>query len=144
MSLPNDPQKFAEFLKLLNVCYQLSDEKLNGIQTTYDKYEYKYFSEMFGLLTDNFDHYNDDWKFFTEDLSHHISKRIHQRFSIKGEELSDNIGTVIEQLENETEYSLLGLGSGWDMIDVWVIKQSDKPKLLELAKELGFAKYEAY
>lgn len=144
MSLPKHPEKFAQFLKLLNHCYQLSDEKLTEIQTTYQENEYDEFYHLFELLTENFDYYNDDWKFATADLSGYISERIHQEFSIDidedseyGELFSADLEAVIDQLENESEYSLLPIASGDDTIDVWVVQKSDKPKLIELADELG-------
>ncbi|MBE9579012.1 MULTISPECIES: hypothetical protein [Moraxella] len=141
MSLPKNPEKFTEFLKLLNYCYQLSDEKLNDIQNTYAENEYDEFYELFELIEGSFDNHWDDWRFYSEDLCDYIGKRINQQFFIDDEEVQGDINVVINHLENQTEYSLLGLESGSDDINIWVVKKSDRPTLLELAKSLGLMAY---
>lgn len=141
MSLPKNPQKFAQFLKLLNHCYQLSDEQLNEIQQTYQENEYDEFYHLFNLLAENFDYHNDDWRFYSEDLCDYISKRINQEFFVDDEEVLGDINVIINHLESQTEYSLFGLESGGDDINIWVVKKSDRPTLLELAKSLGLEVY---
>lgn len=141
MSLPKNPQAFAEFLKLLNHCYQLSDEQLNEIQDTYQENEYEEFYHLFKLLEKNFDYHNDDWRFYSEDLCDYIGKRINQEFFVDDEDVLGDIEVVIANLESETDYSLLGLESGGDDINIWVVKKSDRPKLLELAETLGLLAY---
>lgn len=141
MSLPKKPQAFAEFLKLLNHCYQLSDEQLNDIQHTYEENEYDEFYDLFNLLEENFDNHFDDWKFYCEDLCDYIGKYINQEFFVDDEKVLGDINVVINHLENQTEYSLFGLESGGDDINIWVVKKSDRPMLLELAKNLGLLAY---
>lgn len=141
MSLPKNPQAFAEFLKLLNHCYQLSDEKLNEIQQTYQENEYDEFYHLFNLLAENFDYHSDDWRFYSEDLCDYIGKRINQAFFVDDEEVLGDINVIINHLENQTEYSLFGLESGGDDINIWLVKKSDRPTLLELAKSLGLEVY---
>lgn len=141
MSLPKNPQKFAQFLKLLNHCYQLSDEQLNEIQQTYQENEYDEFYHLFNLLAENFDYHNDDWRFYSEDLCDYIGKRINQAFFVDDEEVLGDINVIINHLENQTEYSLFGLESGGDDINIWLVKKSDRPTLLELAKSLGLEVY---
>lgn len=141
MSLPKHPEKFAKFLKLLNHCYQLSDEQLTEIQNAYQENEYKEFYHLFRLLAENFDYHNDDWRFYSEDLCDYIGKRINQAFFVDDEEVLGDINVIINHLENQTEYSLLGLESGGDNINIWVVKKSDRPTLLALAKNLGLEGY---
>lgn len=141
MSLPKKPQAFAEFLKLLNHCYQLSDEQLNDIQHTYEENEYDKFYHLFNLLAEKFDYYFDDSNFSSEDLCGYISKHINQEFFVRDEDVLADIEVVITCLESETEYSLFGLDIGNYCLNIWVIKKSDRPTLLELAKNLGLLAY---
>lgn len=141
MSLPKNPQVFAEFLTLINECYQLDDTQLSEIKNTYQNNDYDDGFGLFRLLEQNFDCHFDDWKFYSEDLCAYISERINQEFYIDDEEVLGNIEVIINRLESESEYSLLGLESGSDDINIWLIKKSDKPRLLTLANELGLMAY---
>lgn len=119
----------------------MSDEKLNDIQATYQENEYDEFYHLFNLLEKNFDNHFDDWRFYSEDLCDYISKRINQEFFVDDEEVLGDINVIINHLENQTEYSLLGLESGSDNINIWLVKKSDRQTLLELAKNLGLLAY---
>lgn len=140
MSTPKNPQKFADFLTLLNKCYQLDNNQLNDIKNVYQNKDYDDFG-LFELLEQNFDYYFDDWRFYCEDLCAYISECINQEFYIDDEEVLGDIEVVVNRLEAESEYSLLGLESGSDDINIWLIKKSDKVKLLELADDLGLMAY---
>ncbi|MFA9488152.1 MULTISPECIES: WG repeat-containing protein [unclassified Mannheimia] len=89
------------------------------------------------LITYFIDNNVDDWKFDIERLSDFISNKIGVSFSITDDDYQKGIEYINQNLEAQSDYSILNIVSGGDDVNFIVVRTEDKSDILELSKRLN-------
>lgn len=152
-SLTGDRKLFGEFL--LKECDADEESLASLFHADFEDDELALNYWVVSYLFDNLiEYYRDDYKIDYDNLSEYISEQIEQTFQVSYEEynkihrqnnqfnvFSDDFITsfryVCQQLESQSEFTLLHVLSGNDDVNYFVIDKADKPRLLMLADELG-------
>lgn len=119
-----NPEKYKEILV---------DEGYFGEDEEVDTY---YFTQH--LLSEFLCTYDTDWKIDHEELNEFISGEIGQDFKITYEETLQKPEVIARKIEKESDYTLLNIDTQMDSYSFFICQKSEKEKILELAKKLGF------
>lgn len=89
------------------------------------------------LLAHFIDNHADDWKFDIDRLSDFISNKIGTSFNINDDDYKKGIEHINQNLEAQSDYSILNIVSGGDNVNFIVVRTEDKSDILELSKRLN-------
>ena len=133
-SLINNQQDFIRFL--INECDYDEDED-DCIAELEFGITYDIRDGIYQLLCYFLDGYNDDWKISYNYLEKYITLCIGKEFVINDYDYHK----ARQQLESQSEFTLFQIFNIDENVGIWVVKKSDRPTLLELAKSLGLEVY---
>ncbi|HDR1434382.1 hypothetical protein SPJ73_00350 [Pasteurella multocida] len=147
------PEALSELIALLNIHddeafqkrYQQIQEApekclLDLVEQGYaeegDKPELAFLRYRF-LLQPMLDSFDTDWRIDNEELSEYLSNIIGKKFKLPQKALEPY--EIVERLEKKSDYTLLNIETEQDSYSLFVCKQKDKKRILQLARMLDFA-----
>lgn len=137
----NDAKRVKEFIKYWKMIKNKPQKYLNLLidegyaheETEIDEKDFYH-----KLLSEFLYAYDTDWKMDHEELSEFVSEEIKQDFSITYEETKQKPIVIVEKIERQSDFTMLNIDTQMDSYSFFVCKKSEKDKILELARKLGF------